>query len=163
MLTKENPWNKTNPPHIYRNNFPLCKTVFLTDLSTGLISRTFTITFTNAFLSNHMLVHSLIGYDRLLPNCSEVTSQSCAEGALTSAVRAVTFKEVKAKQVVDNYEAYSESKYRFAVKKFEYGFVQKFNVIRVYILQNIFPRIRRHYWGNYPREGGGGTRFCIPS
>ena len=43
------------------------------------------------------------------------------------------------------YEAYSESKYRFAVKKIEYSFVQNFIVIRFYILQTIFPHIRRHY------------------
>jgi hypothetical protein len=77
--------------------------VFLTDLSTGLISRALAIIFTKAFLSKHMLIDSLLGHDRLLPNCSEVTSQSCAEGALTSAVRAVSFKEAKEKQVVDNY------------------------------------------------------------
>jgi hypothetical protein len=103
MLTKEHPWNKSNPPHIYRINFSLFKMVFFTDLSTGLISRKFTITFTKVFLSNHMLIHSLLGHDRLLPNSSDVTSQSCAEGALTSAVRAVSFKELKEKQVVDNY------------------------------------------------------------
>jgi len=43
------------------------------------------------------------------------------------------------------YEVYSESKYRFAVKKIEQGFVQNVIVIRFYILQNIFPYIRRHY------------------
>jgi len=74
--------------------------VFLTDLSTGLISRTLTFTFTNVPSPpppKHMSIHSLLGHDRLLPNCSEVTSQSCAEGALTSAVRAVSFKKAKKK------------------------------------------------------------------
>ena len=42
------------------------------------------------------------------------------------------------------YEVYSESKYRFAIKN-----RVKFIVIRFYILQTIFPHIRRHYWGTY--------------
>ena len=39
------------------------------------------------------------------------------------------------------YEAYSEIKYRFAVKNIEYVFVQNFIVIRIHILQAIFPNI----------------------
>jgi len=85
-----------------------------------------------------MLVHSLLGYDRLLPNCSEVTSQSCAEGALTSAVRAVSFKEEQEKQVVDNYEAYSESKYRFAVKENRVRFSTKFYCYQILHSSNYF-------------------------
>jgi hypothetical protein len=51
----------------------------------------------------HVNIISLLDHDRVLPYCSEVISKSCTEGALTSAVRRVSFKEVKEKQVLDNY------------------------------------------------------------
>jgi hypothetical protein len=74
----------------------------LTDLST-ISSQGHLQSHLPSFLSKHTLIHSLLGHDLLLPNCSEVTSQSCAEGVLTSAVREISFKEVKEKKVVDNY------------------------------------------------------------
>jgi len=55
------------------------------------------------------------------------------------------------------YEAYSDSKYRSAVKKIVSGFARNFIVIRFYILQTIFPHIRRHYWGTYRS----GARFFV--
>jgi hypothetical protein len=51
----------------------------------------------------HANTISLLGHDRVLPHCSEVISKSCREGALTSAFKTVSFKEVKKKQVLDNY------------------------------------------------------------